>query len=146
MPNTTPVLDTKALALLALQDPPVTASDKVIEWLTQTESGPVKVPAVGAGSTVITRVAVALVVVAHETVTVYIIVSTPAVTPSTVPVLEINAWPLDAFQVPPVTASDNVIDAVWQTCVRPVIVPAKGAVLTAILVVAVTDPQELLTV
>ena len=69
-PNTTPVLDTKALLLLAVQVPPEIASDKVIEWVMHTESGPVMEPASGAGFTVSTSVAIAVLVVAQVEVTV----------------------------------------------------------------------------
>ena len=57
--------------------------------------------------------------------------------------LDIKAWPLVAFHVPPVTRSDSVVDVVTQRFVAPVIVPAEGAVLTAMFVVVVAVPQEL---
>ena len=44
------------------------------------------------------------------------------------------------------TRSDKVTDAVTHTLLGPVIVPADGAVLTAIFTVAVAEPQELVTV
>ena len=125
-PNTDPLLDTKAFPLLAVQTPPVTASEREIDSPRHTESGPVTVPASGAGFTVSTAVATAELVVAHVDVTVYIIVSTPGDTPSTTPVLDMNAWPFVALQVPPVTKSDKLTDAETHTLVGPVIVPAEA--------------------
>ena len=69
-PNTDPLLDTKAFPLLAVQTPPLTASVRAIDSPRHTESAPVMMPAFGAGFTVSTSVAVAVVVVAQVDVTV----------------------------------------------------------------------------
>ena len=88
MPVTMPVLPTVALAVVALQVPPVAASARVTVPPAHTFAGPVMAPASGNGLMVMGCVTV---VVPQPLVTAYSMVSVPAVTPVTMPVLPIVA-------------------------------------------------------
>ena len=71
----------------------------------------------------------------------------PAETPVTIPPLLMVATPVDTeLQVPPVTASFNVVAEPAQTVVVPVMVPATGNGLTVTVVVATAVPQLLVIV
>src|ERR1022692_2822236 len=104
MPKTSPKLEINALPLLALHKPAATVSVSVMISPIHTESGPVIMPADGIGLIVIT---LAKTVVPQLFKTVYVIVSKPAMTPKTTPVLETNALLLLAFHVPKTTVSDS---------------------------------------
>jgi hypothetical protein len=68
-------------------------------------------------------------------------VSTPAVTPETIPAATV-ASALVAPHVPPEDVVDNVIGVLVQRVEAPLIDPATGSELTVITLEAVTLPQE----
>src|ERR1017187_1625275 len=78
-------------------------------------------------------------------VTVYIIVSVPAITPVTIPA-STEALVFVADHVPPIEPSVKVIDAAGQTVDKPLIIPAFGRGFTVTIFDAVTVPQELVIV
>jgi hypothetical protein len=84
-------------------------------------------PADGAELTDIGQEAVA---VPQPLVTEYLMVSSPAITPVTVPPVT-EALVLEALHTPPVTASVSVITAPAQTPDGPEIVPAAGETFIA---------------
>jgi hypothetical protein len=129
--------------LALLQVPPVAVDDKVIFAPGQTLPAPVIVPAVGNGSTVITYMATA----DPHPVAVYFIVSVPAATPVTTPVLLIVAiLGKVLLQVPPAVLSVRVMLAATQTVVGPLIGPTLPDAFTDMFSVADVLPQELVTV
>ena len=142
-PVTIPVVPIVALALLLLHVPPPTLLVKVVVNPTHTADVPVIVPAFGRGLIVIVFVVDA---VPHTLVTEYIIVSIPAVTPVTIPVLPIEAFALLILHVPPVVASVIAIVEPTQTADKPVIKPALGNGFTVTNFVAAAVPQLFITV
>jgi hypothetical protein len=143
IPETTPnpvIVATKTLLLL--HTPLPVRSTKIIECPRHTLSAPVILPAFGNAFTVTVFVAVA---VPHALVTMYLIVSAPAVTPVTKPPLETVARALLLLQAPPVATSVNNIAVPTHTFEGPVILPAFGNILTVIAFVAVVVPHELVT-
>ena len=101
LPVTIPPV-TDALLLLALQLPPVVPSVKVIVLPTHTLVVPVIVPAVRVAPTVTDSVVVA---VPQLLLTVYFIVSVPALTAVTTPDVFMVAWLLVMLHVPPLPLS-----------------------------------------
>jgi len=139
-PVTTPVEPTVASEVLALlQVPPVVASPRVMVAPTHTVVGPVTVPAVGSGLTVMVRVATT---VPHVLVTEYDITAVPASNPVTTPLLLTEAMVGTALlHVPPVTVEVSGDVVPTQTAVAPLKVPALAAGFTIIPKVAVAVPQ-----
>ena len=139
MPVTTPPVVTVAWVLLALHAPPGVASVIVARPPTQTVDGPemalIEVP----DETDTTCVATT---VPQLPVTEYIIVSVPAVTPVTMPVLPTVAVPLLALHVPPLAPSVSDMVEPTHTADGPVIVPAvvPGSSVTTFVAVAVLQP------
>ena len=138
---TKPAVLTVAVGLDALHAPPVAPSVSITGDPRHTFEGPVMLPAAGADSTDTVFVA--------DTdpqlpVTVYEIVSTPAVIPFTTPALTV-ALPLLALQVPPGVPSVKVIVVPAHTAPEPVIVPADSAPITVTVSLALTVPQLLVT-
>ena len=75
------------------------------------------------------------------------IVAVPAATPVTTPVaLTVAMVTSEELQLPPVVASANVVAEPAHTVVVPVITLTVVPVPAVIVVVAITDPQLLLTV
>ena len=142
VPVTIPIDDTVALLLVALQVPPVTLSVRVVLDPAQTDDAPVIAPALGSGLIVITFVVVAL---PQLLVTVYIMVSVPAIMPLTTPEPDTNALPFVVLHDPPVAEGVSVIEAPTQTADSPDMVVVAGAGLTAIDLVVVAVPQLLVT-
>ena len=137
-------LTVAVVGLLLLQVPPLVASVRVLEEPGHTTVEPLMLPAVGVPVTVIVAVAVA---VPQLLLTLYVIVAVPVAIPVTVPVALIDAMAaLLLLQVPPVVASVRVVFAPVHTVVAPLMVPALGAGLTVITLVAVAVPQLLVTV
>lgn len=130
-PVTTPAVLTVAMVVLALvQVPPVTASARVPVDPTHTTDAPVMVPASGSGFTVTACIAIAD---PHMLVTVYLIVSTPAATPVTIPVdPTVASVVLALLHAPPVVASASIIVSPAHTDDPPVMLPATGKALTVI--------------
>ena len=96
-------------------------------------------PADGRVLTVTTAVAAAvpqLLVTVHEIVVVP--VETPVTRPS-VPIVATTVFVLD--HTPPPVTSESEIEALVQTEVAPLILPADGVGLTVIIAVAATVPQ-----
>lgn len=132
-PTAPPLLMVPTAVLLLLHVPPVLASESVVVEPTQT----VDAPAMGSGSglTVITLVVVAT---PQPLVTVYTIVSTPAVTPVTIPEASTVATRvLVLLHTPPVTEPVTVMVLPAHTAVGPDIVPAVGNGFTVITVVLI---------
>lgn len=77
----------------------------------------------------------------HDVVTVYIIVSTPAVTPVTTPPLDTVALPNVVLQVPPDTVDDKVMVLPVHTVVGPDMVPAHTPLVTVTTAVENAVPQ-----
>ena len=140
-PVTTPPR-TIACVLLILHAPPAAGSVNVIEAPTQTLEGPLITPAFGDGFIVTVLVAMA---VPQTLVTVYLIVSIPAVTPVTTPAVT-KAFALLALQVPPGAKSVNVMVLPVQTVPGPEMLPSSGNGFTVTAFVAVVVPQTLVTV
>ena len=130
-----------AVGLLQLHVPPDVVSVKVIVELTHTSTAPAIVSATGSGLIVIVSVAVA---VPQVFVTEYTIVSMPADTPETTPLLTV-ADALLLVQTPPGAASVKVIAEPAHTLDKPVIVPAAGNGLTVTNFVATAVLQTLVT-
>ena len=130
-PVTTPELLTVAMELLPLvQAPPLVVSDRVIMVLTQTEVGPVMVPApAGVVPTVIVFMAV---VVPQLLVLVKVILAVPEVTPKTMPVVlpTVAIAVLLLLHVPPVAVSVRVMVVPVHTKEAPDIGLTKGKGLT----------------
>ena len=142
-PVTTPVLLMVAIVLLLLiHVPPAALLDKVILAATQTLTGPVIVPAEAGKPTV--RVWVAM-DVPQLLVTVYCMVSTPALIPPATPVERTMAVPLVALHVPPLPVVVSGVPEPIHTVPEPEIVPAPGKGLTVTAVVAATVPQTEVT-
>ena len=148
VPGVTPVKTPSAVIvawpLLLLHAPPATLSDKVMSDDTHTTEGPVIVPALSAGFTVIGLV---VVMVPQATVTVYMIVSAPAATPVTIPVGETVALVFELLHTPPVVPSVSAIVVPTHTTEdAPVILLIAGAGLTVTGSIAATVPHELVNV
>ena len=145
IPVATPVLLMVAMVLLLLsQLPPVVVLLNVTLAPTHTADGPVMVPAEVGEPTFTTWVAVS---VPQLLVTVYIIVSKPALMPPVTPVDSTTALPLVALHVPP--AMPLLVKGMpepIQTLPLPEITPASGNGLTVTLRVAAVAPQPVVTV
>ena len=143
-PDTTPAADTDAVAgLLLLHVPPGAVADNEIVKPAHTFDAPAIVPADGAWIIVIIFIALAA---PHALVTVYLIVSRPAVTPVTSPVVDTVAFALLAVHTPPGVASARDIEAVLHTVDGPVIAATVGAEPIVTTTEATAIPQLLLTV
>ena len=141
-PVTTPPL-TVALALLLLQAPPVMALPRVTVLPTHTVVAPVIAPALGEGLTVIAFRAVS---VPQPFVTTYAIVTVPAATPVTSPLVETVAIAaLPVIQMPPAAVLESAVVPAGQTVAVPETVPALAPNVTAVALVAIAVPQELVT-
>lgn len=71
----------------------------------------------------------------------------PAVTPLTTPeVFTVATEVVPELQVPPLTVLLSVVLAATHTRLLPVMVPAAGAGFTVMFLVALADPQLLVTV
>lgn len=102
-PDTMPEEPTVAIAVLNDdQIPPVVASERGIVLPTQTNEPPVIVPAEGEEFTV---TALAAVAVPHVLITMYSIVSVPAVMPVAIPIPDKLALPFVELHKPPGLAS-----------------------------------------
>lgn len=110
----------------------------------QSVDGPETEPGLGRPFTIMLRVAEAA---PQDPATVYVMVAVPAPIPLTTPVVALTdaIEAFDVDQVPPETELVNVTDAVWQTAVGPDIVPAVPPVPTVTTLVAIADPQLLVT-
>lgn len=139
------VLTVATVGLLLLQVPPAADSVIVVVVPVQIAAVPEIAPADGNGFTVTVVVAIAE---PQELVIMYEIVVLPADTPVTFPEASIVATPVaEELQVPPVAASESVVELPEQSVVVPVIVPAEAPeALTVILIDAATVPQLLDTV
>lgn len=121
-PVVAPIVATAVLLLL--QVPPSAVSVSVADVPGQIADGPETTPATGNGLTVIVEVAME---VPQPFVTAYFMVSAPAVTPETIPLVPIVAIEVNTLlQVPPVTTSVKVTEESAQTEAGPVIAPATG--------------------
>jgi hypothetical protein len=126
------------------QVPPVAVSVKVILLPAHTVAGPLIAPAAGSGFTVTAFTAIAI---PHTLVTVYFIVSTPAIVPEYVPVDDMlpkvaNELP----HAPPEDVSDKVILLPVHTVSGPVTMPATGGGFTVGVIVAVAiQPHAFVT-
>ena len=78
--------------------------------------------------------------------TVYIMLSVPAVTPVTMPDGLTEAFALLLLHVPPVTTSVNVMAEPTQTVAEPEILPAFGDGFIVTIFVATAVPHVLVTV
>ena len=131
---------------LLLHVPPGISLLKLIEEDTQTEAGPVIVPADGDGLTVIPD---ELLAVPQTVVTLYVMVALPAATPITTPVDEFTVATavLLLLQLPPVLPLlVNVVARPAHTAVAPFIVPALAVALTVTNCVVFEVPQLFETV
>lgn len=128
--------------LLLIQLPPVEVLVKVPLVPVHNVAGPESVPADVGAPTVTTKLATD---VPQLLVTVYCMVSIPAVIPPTTPVLSASALPLVALQVPPVAVVERVIPEPTHTLPGPLMVPASGNGLTVTLAVAAVVPQAVVT-
>jgi hypothetical protein len=144
-PVTTPAVLTVAReASLLLQVPPVPVVVKLIVVPVHTVLGPLIVPALGMGNTVIGLV---LRAVPQALVTVYLMVSRPALTPVTIPVVPtVAAAVFTLLHTPPVVLAVRVVVAPTQTVLLPLMVPDVGAAITATYLLATEVPQALVTV
>lgn len=148
MPTERPVATPVALLMLAIvvllltHVPPVEVLVKVPLVPVQMVAGPDSVPAEVGEPTVTTKLETA---VPQLLVTVYCMVSRPAVMPPTTPVLSASALPLVALHVPPVAVVVSVMPEPTQTLPGPVIVPASGSGLTVTAAVAAVVPQAVVT-
>ena len=143
MPVTTPDELTVATVLLELiQVPPLTLGVRVMLLPVHTDEGPVRLPAGKDELTVTTMVAWAL---PQVLVTVYIIVSVPALIPPTRPELFTVAKPLVALQVPPLTVGVRVMPEPMHTKLVPPRVPALGNGRMVVVAVATDVPQPVVT-
>ena len=143
-PVTIPVLPTVATAvLLLLQVPPLIPSVKVIVDPVHTLAGPVMVPAVAVVPMDMGSVAMA---VPQLLLTVYTIVSRPALTAVNEPTVVMVALALVMLQVPPGAASVYRLTVPTQRLPGPLMEPALGKGLTVTARVAAAVPQLLLTV
>jgi hypothetical protein len=141
MPVTKPPVVMVALPLLALHAPPGLALVRSINEPTHTENG----PAIGlmpeADTTVTACVATN---VPQLLVTEYMIVSTPAVIPVTIPVLPTVAIEgLLLLHTPPVAVLESAIVLPTHRLDGPVMAPALAPMATATEAVAVILPQAL---
>jgi len=146
-PVTTPVASTVAIeALLLLHVPPLAVSTKVITLPAQTVVvEAVMLPASVDGYMVSTCVAIT----EHPNilVTLYVIVTVPALTPVRSPELA-SMVAIEAsllLHVPPVVALDKVMVLLLHKLVAPVIALTVGVGLTLILTEATSVPQLLVT-
>ena len=129
-----------AWALLLLHTPPADPSLSVIAEPTHTLAGPLMLPALGNGVTVTGWVAVA---VPQLEVMVYMIVSTPPLTPVTDPVPVTVAFALLLLHTPPAVASVRAMDEPAHTPDAPVMLPAVRNAPMVIVFVMVDVPQLL---
>lgn len=145
MPFTVPVVVTLAVAgAELLHEPPDPVVDKEIPEPWHTVDGPDIAPANGAGSTVMFLVVKAD---PQPLVTVYVIITLPALTPVTIPdVFTVANAVLLLLHAPPVIVGVSVVVAPWQTDVAPDNVPATGSGLTVMSAVSTAVPHELVTV
>ena len=126
--------------LLLLHEPPLTVGVKVMVLPEHTVEGPDIVPADAPGVMVTTNEAVRL---PQLLLTVYRMVSTPAVIPTTAPDEDTVALPLVALHVPPVTEADSVVPDPVHILLVPDMVGVVGNAFTAMPLVANTVPQVL---
>ena len=121
--------------------PPATVDVNVVEPVTHIACVPLNVPALGAAVTVTTVEAVSF-AQPPVPVTIYLIVDVPADTPDTTPLPFIVATPVDTeLHVPSVPVVDKVVVPFEQTSVVPLMLPAFGADVTVIVLVAVSFAQ-----
>ena len=151
IPSTEPVIvaddpvEVKVASVLdALHVPPVESAISVMGEPKQTDVGPLMVPAYTSALTFTVFLATAD---PQVLVTVYLIVSVPAVTPVTTPSVLV-ALPVPAVDVhiPPRVLSVNVIVAPGQTLPTPLIAATVGVKTTVTDKVDVLVPQTLVTV
>ena len=140
-PDTTPPVTVARAVLLLLHTPPLVALVNVIVAAGQTFDNPVIIPANGSGFITIVFEEEAL---PHKLVTVYIMVSIPAIRPVTTPP-ETVALLLDALHTPPELLFVRVILALTQMLEAPDMLPASGNGFTSTVLVALALPQALLT-
>ena len=144
IPVTTPVEEMLAWPFTALHVPlaelPVT--DKVVVEPVHTVDAPDTEPALGATFIVIAACAES---VPQLLVTLYTIVSVPAIRPVTMPAVVTNALLLVAPHEPPVVACVSDIAAPVHTLAGPDIA-AREPALTEIILLVVAVPQLLVTV
>jgi hypothetical protein len=124
-PKTIPVvaLTVATTTLVLLQVPPGVAFPSVVVAPVQTES----VPVMGPDVAVFTVMILVVELLPHALVTVYEMVTVPAVTPVTRPVDETVALLLSAVQVPPGTLLVSEIFEASLTADGPEMTPADGA-------------------
>ena len=148
-PVTTPPR-TVAVVLLLLHVPPGAKSVNVTDEPVQTVEGPVMAPSSGNGFTVTAFVAF---VMPHAFVIVYLMVSTPADIPVTMPPIGMPltvppitvACALLALQVPPFVLSVNIIEDPTHTLDGPVMLSTICSVSTLTIFIAVSVPHKLVT-
>jgi hypothetical protein len=139
MPLTIPVEFTLAIVGLELSHtPPEVELVSAMEEPTQTDEK----PEMGAtGGSAFTVIALVVISVPHEEVTVYVIVTVPAATPVSTPVGLIVAMAVLTLHVPPVVLLKNATGLATQTEIAPLITPASGIAFTVTTLVATTVPQ-----
>ncbi len=137
------VLPAVALALLLLHIPPGTVLVSVIRPATQTVVGPLMVPALDKGLMVTTNREME---VPQPLVTVYLIVSMPAVTPVAMPPDVMDALPKLVLQVPPAVGLVNAPVVVTHITGGPEITPTAGEEFTVTIVVVKQPPIEYMIV
>jgi len=142
-PVTTPPALMVALPLLALHTPPEVALLKVMVAPVHTVIAPVIALTVGGPMIVIVFVAVA---VPQLLLTVYTAVSSPAVTPLTIPVAPMVALLFVMLHTPPTVAFARVMVPPAHTLPGPLIVSTVGVVVTvSLMLTVVVQPAVLVT-